>query len=272
MTEQITKTEIYHGGALDVAMDKYGGAKPEWLDLSTGINPHSYPFDMPSPEAWTQLPQKSALDELLLAASVAYDCAPEFMLAANGTQALIELLPQIIARSTNVTSTIAIMSPTYEEHAKCWRQYGHKVVLVTSLDEAKQADNLLIVNPNNPTGKLYSIDELQHLQTYFAAKNGNLIIDEAFIDVQPEHSLSRFAGQDGLIILRSFGKFFGLAGLRVGFVLADKVTLNKMAKKLGLWSVSGMALQVATQALTDLAWQHKMRQTLAAEMKILHDI
>lgn len=260
-------SKIYHGGALDLAVAKYGGNAASWLDLSTGINPYHYPIENVANLSWTQLPQASALNNLLYAASAAYGCKPQNILAANGTQALIEILPLILPKSK-----IAILSPTYQEHQHNWQKHGHEVVLVADIEQAKSANHLIIVNPNNPTGKLFSPDELRELQTYFAAKKGYLIIDEAFIDMTPEMSMSAFAGEEGLIILRSFGKFFGLAGVRVGFVLAEDSILNEMGKHIGLWNIAGMSMQIATQALEDLTWQKSMRGKVAENMSNMQSI
>lgn len=257
----IDQPQIYHGGALDLAVAEYGGQADEWLDLSTGINPYHYPIDFVSPLSWAQLPQKTALNELLAAASGAYRCPKKHIFAANGTQYLIETLPQIMPKST-----IAILSPTYQEHEQNWHKHGHNVILVDDVEQAKQADHLIIVNPNNPTGKLFAPQALQSLHKYFADKGGYLIIDEAFMDMTPDMSMAPYAGQDGLIVLRSFGKFFGLAGVRVGFILADEKIVGKLEQHSGLWGISGMAIDVAAYALNDHKWQQDMRQTLAADM------
>ncbi|MBL1421961.1 MAG: threonine-phosphate decarboxylase [Alphaproteobacteria bacterium] len=258
----INQPQIYHGGALDQAIAEFGGDANNWLDLSTGINPYHYPTDRVSSLSWAQLPQKSALNMLLTAASAAYNCPKKQIFAANGTQYLIETLPQILPKST-----IAILAPTYQEHAHNWQKHGHKVILVDDIEQAKQADHLIIVNPNNPTGKLFTPQQLQVLQKHFAAKGGYLIIDEAFMDMTPDMSMAAHAGQVGLIILRSFGKFFGLAGVRVGFILADDQILHKIEQHIGLWSISGMAIDVAENALNDHKWQRDMRQTLAEDMR-----
>ena len=219
---------IYHGGALDQAIAQYGGRAEQWLDLSTGINPHHYPIQSINSASWTQLPQKAALDGLLAAASAAYGCAQKQILAANGTQSLIEILPKILPKST-----VAILAPTYQEHAHNWQKHGHKVILVDHVDQAKKADHLIIVNPNNPSGKLFTPQELLRLHAHYAAKNGQLIVDEAFIDMTPDMSMATFTGREGLIVLRSFGKFFGLAGVRIGFMLADEQILQKMHQHIG---------------------------------------
>lgn len=255
---------LYHGGALDVAISEFGGKASDWLDMSTGINPYHYPIADIDPLAWRQLPQKSELDLLIKVASHAYGCSKNQILAGNGTQTLIEKLPQIFE-----TSTIAIMAPTYEEHAHNWRKFGHRVIFVEDFEQARDADHLLIVNPNNPSGTLYEPEKLLEIHSFYAQKGGCLIVDEAFMDMTPDKSLATHIGLEGLIILRSFGKFFGLAGVRVGFILGAEALLLKMSRIIGLWDIAGPSLSIATSALGDEDWQQKMRTKLAADMTAL---
>ncbi len=254
---------LYHGGALDDAIAQYGGEADDWLDLSTGINPYAYPITNISDLSWTQLPQRLAIDNLIKAAQIAYNCEGRELIVANGTQIFIENLPRILAKSS-----IAIVSPTYEEHSHNWKKCGHEVFCIENLDEASKAEHLLIVNPNNPTGKLYTPEQL-----YQCAKRqkGMLIIDEAFMDITPEMSMAA-AKLDNLIILRSFGKFFGLGGARIGFMLANPMLLNKMQSYIALWAVSGASIDVATQALSDLIWQTNMRKKLKSDMQNMQDV
>lgn len=256
-----------HGGALDEAIAKFGGGANDWLDLSTGINPYHYPVDQIGVKSWQQLPQKMALDNLVEIARKTYNCAQASITVGNGTQVLIEHLPQLFEKSC-----IAIMSPTYEEHAQNWQKHGHSVSLVSDVAAAKKADHLLIVNPNNPTGKFYSIEELQNLRQHFVAKGGCLIVDEAFIDIKPEDSMAKFAGVEGLVILRSFGKFYGLAGVRIGFMLSDALMAKKISQHIGLWAMSGMAIDVASMALADTTWQNSMRKILTQDMRDMINI
>ncbi|NRA86418.1 MAG: threonine-phosphate decarboxylase [Rhizobiales bacterium] len=259
--------QLYHGGALDAAILQYGGNVDDWLDLSTGINPNAYEIDAINPLAWQQLPQKSALLALENAAKLAYQCRDAHVAIGNGTQVFIENLPRLFAKST-----IAICAPTYEEHAENWAKHGHKVELVNHVIDAQDADHLLIVNPNNPTGKLYSPEQLLELHAHYQQKNGYLIIDEAFMDMTPKMSMSQYAGMDNLIILRSFGKFFGLAGVRVGFMLGCKKIIDVMQTHISLWAVSGASVEIATKALQNLEWQDKMRLTLKNDMQQMQHI
>lgn len=244
-----------HGGDLAEAIRRYGVPDDDWLDLSTGINAESYPFRPPHQASWSALPQMAALKGLLAAARRSYgapDDAP--ILAAPGTQILIQLLPLV-----RPVRRVAIVGQTYSEHSACWQQHGAEVVFTEQLECPDGAEILVVVNPNNPDGRIWAPDRLQICRAEMAARGGLLIVDEAFADIAPEVSLAAQAGADGLIILRSFGKFFGLAGIRLGFALGHTDILSKLDSLLGPWAVSGIALEIGCQALDDLVWQQGAR-------------
>ena len=253
-------TQVAHGGDLAEATRRFGVPAAGWLDLSTCINPTPYPLPEISPGAWTQLPQSGAWTELLDAARACYGAPPDSaIVAAPSTQALIHLLPRLRARCR-----VAIIDTTYAEHAEAWRAGGHGVSEAKSPGDIGAAEICIAVNPNNPDGHLTSPEVLQSLIETMARRGGWLIVDEAFADVAPGISVAGLAGRRGLIILRSFGKFFGLAGLRLGFALTDAATAAAIRHALGPWAVSGPAMEIATKALADRDWIRGMRQHLAA--------
>jgi len=263
---------LEHGGRLRAAARRYGIAEAAWLDLSTGINPHGWPVPALPPELWQCLPQDD--DELSAAAQEYYGTSQ--LLAVAGSQAAIQALPALRPQAK-----VVLVAPSYAEHAQAWRRHGHDVVQVPA-DEihhaAETAQVVVLVNPNNPTGKLFSRDELLELHAQLAARGGWLVVDEAFIDVTPQHSLSALCPRPGLIVLRSLGKFFGLAGARVGFVLAEPDLLRQLAERLGPWPIAAPSRHVATLALRDSDWQHATRQALSlasqrfAELLRAHDL
>lgn len=242
---------IVHGGDMTAARARYGGAPEDWIDLSTGINPWPYPLpDLPT-AAWTCLPQHDAEERLLAAARQTYDM-PEAagLVAAPGTQALIQLLPFLLS-----PSRVGVVGPTYGEHAPAWRAAGHDVREV--LEPVSDTDVLVLCSPNNPDGRIADPELLK-----WAGQGRLLVVDEAFADVTPQASFGSQAGRDGLLILRSFGKFYGLAGLRLGFALGDPVLTARLAERLGPWAVSGPALEIGALALADTAWQTATRESL----------
>lgn len=242
---------IYHGGDLAAARAEYGGAPEDWIDLSTGINPWPYPVPDLPPETWTQLPQPDAEERLLQAARRAYG-VPEGagIVAAPGTQVLIQLLPTLLS-----PRQVAVIGPTYGEHAPAWRAAGHQVREVG--EPVGDTDVLVLCSPNNPDGRL-----ADPALPAWAGEGRLLVVDEAFADVAPDGSLLPDACTKGLLILRSFGKFFGLAGLRLGFAAGDPALAGRLADRLGPWAVSGPALAIGAAALQDREWQAETRVRL----------
>lgn len=257
---------LEHGGNLREAAHVYDRPLAQWIDLSTGINPHWYPVPATSPDAWHRLPEA---DPALAAAACAYYGA-QSMLPVAGTQAAIQALPRLRA-----PGRVVVAAPSYAEHAHHWGQHGHQLrqVPYAQLNDAVDACEVLVVcNPNNPTGARIAPEQLLAWAEKLAARGGWLVVDEAFGDTEDAASLNAYAGQDGLIVLRSVGKFFGLAGLRLGFVAAHPTLLEKLAAMLGPWTVSGPAQQVALAALCDTGWQQAMRARLQGEGERLRQL
>lgn len=252
-----------HGGRLLAAAHRYGIPPEDWLDLSTGINPAGWPVPPIPPEVWRRLPED---DDGLQAASTRYYGTPN-LLPVAGSQAAIQALPTLLK-----PCTVGILSPCYAEHEYAWQSAGHTIRRIVPSDAAQAArtlDVLVLTNPNNPTGQFFSPTTLGGWHHSLAERGGLLVVDEAFIDATPEASILRDAGQPGLIVLRSLGKFFGLAGLRSGFVAAEAAMLARLAALLGPWTVSHPARWVARCALGDTDWQLlTRRQLLAASARL----
>jgi cobalamin biosynthetic protein CobC len=267
MNERLFPTPV-HGGDLSAASVHFGRPAEGWLDLSTGINPCPYPNIAVSPESLVRLPSSGTLDGLLAAARGTYGIPPEAGLcAAPGTQAILQVLPEIVGRAD-----IAVISPTYGEHAHIWRQAGNSVSEIGTLDRVGDAGVVVIVNPNNPDGRLTQPGKLDDLRADLAATGGLLIVDEAFADVAPDISLASGASQKGLLVLKSFGKFFGLAGLRLGFAAGHTDLIGALAARLGPWAVSGSAIEIGTRALADLDWIEATRTALSISRERLDRI
>jgi cobalamin biosynthetic protein CobC len=257
---------LEHGGKLRTAAAQFGRALEDWLDLSTGLNPHGYPAPTISASAWHRLPEH---DPDLDRAATAFYGAP-LMLAVAGTQAAIQALPQLRA-----PSRVVVAAPSYAEHAFHWVRHGHTMTQVPydRLDEALPSCEVMVLcNPNNPTGATVAPERLLAWAAELAVRGGWLIVDEAFADTSPALSVAAYSAQPGLIVLRSVGKFFGLAGLRLGFVAAEPALLASLEQALGPWTVSGPAQLVATAALRDLAWQAHTQERLRAEGQRLQEL
>jgi cobalamin biosynthetic protein CobC len=248
---------LEHGGNLRDARLRYGGA--DWIDLSTGINPLGYPAPSPSPDAWQRLPEPSP--DLVRAACGWYGAA--HLLPVAGTQAAIQALPRL-----RPPARVTVAAPSYAEHAQHWGRHGHRLrqLPYAQLDDALETSDVLVVcNPNNPTGETVAPELLLRWRERLAARGGWLVVDEAFGDTAPALSVAAHAGAPGLVVLRSVGKFFGLAGLRLGFVGAPAALLAELEDLLGPWTVSGPAQEIAIAALRDSEWQRTARLRLDAD-------
>jgi cobalamin biosynthetic protein CobC len=246
---------LEHGGKRLAAVARYGIEKDNWLDLSTGIHPAGWPVPAIPAPVWQRLPETE--DGLLDAAAAYYGCSD--ILPVAGSQAAIQALPRLRA-----ASRVGVPHPVYAEHAHAWRAAGHAVVAWDVSHNIDALDVLVLVRPNNPSGQTYSRAELLDWHARLATRGGWLVVDEAFIDATPEVSLAADCPRDGLIVLRSLGKFFGLAGARVGFVLAEPALLVALNTLLGPWAVSAPSRWVAHAALADTAWQQAARAALPA--------
>ena len=250
---------LEHGGNILEAAQRYGIPRDAWLDLSTGINPIGWPVPALPPETWRRLPETG--DGLAEAAATYY--GTPWLAPVAGSQAAIQLLPAL-----RPASRVGILRPSYREHAHAWMCHGHQI---NELDEQAiepaldTLDVLVLCHPNNPSGCRFSPDTLLDWRARLAARGGWLVVDEAFADAEPALSIIQQVGEPGLIVLRSLGKFFGLAGARAGFVAAWPALLAQMKEHLGPWTVSGPARWIARHALRDSAWHSATRQRLIAD-------
>lgn len=232
-----------HGGGLDAALARYGGARDQWIDLSTGINPQPYPVSEFSGDIWTALPDQAAQGAVICAARRFWKVPPDAgILPAPGASALIARLPTLAA-----PGQVQITSPTYNEHAAAFAAQGWTV------QDIGPADARVIVHPNNPDGRQWRDSDVTAPLT---------VIDESFCDVTPDTSLIRLTDQPGHVVLKSFGKFWGLAGLRLGFAIAEPGMIARLSALLGPWPVSGPALALGATALADTGWADATRQRL----------
>jgi cobalamin biosynthetic protein CobC len=245
---------VTHGGDLGDVQRRFPDAPEPWIDLSTGINPEPYPLPPLPDDAWTRLPSARQHDALIFAAAARYGVKDQStIVAAPGTQALIQLLPRLLPRSR-----VAVVGPTYEEHEVSWRRQGHRVTIVPELAAAADADVVVVVNPDNPSGRLVDVSTLRTVK-------GFLVVDEAFIDFLPSAASLAPNLPARTIVLRSFGKTYGLAGVRLGFAIAERSLAERLRGELGPWAVSGPALEIGTRALQDDAWLKRSAARLEAD-------
>jgi len=252
----------HHGGDLSAAQRWFPDAPKPWIDLSTGVNPHPYPLPGISPEAWTRLPDSAALARLEAAAAARWRVhAGAEIVAAPGSQAIIQALARLLP-----ARRVGVLGATYQGHARAWAAAGAEIVRVERLDELAGCDAAVVVNPNNPDGRIVAASALRGLASRMAPRA--LIVDEAFADFDPAESLAPDPPA-GAIVLRSFGKSFGLAGLRLGFAILPPDLAAALRAALGPWAVAGPAIEVGLTALADGPWLEATRGRLEREAERL---
>ncbi|CAD7050570.1 threonine-phosphate decarboxylase [Pseudorhizobium halotolerans] len=250
---------IEHGGNLARARALFPDAPEPWIDLSTGINPNSYPHSPLPANAFSRLPDPKDLGRLKEAAARSYGAPSAAHVAAGpGTQILLP----IVARLLKNGGKAAILSPTYAEHARAARLAGYDVREVNDPERLLEADLAVTVNPNNPTGRIVPRLQLLEIAAHLSGKGRLLVVDEAFHDASESESVADAVDSGGLLVLRSFGKFYGMAGVRLGFAISHPDLVARMEDELGPWSVSGPALHIGTEALADREWRRVMRERL----------
>ncbi|MEZ8096230.1 threonine-phosphate decarboxylase CobD [Photobacterium swingsii] len=285
---------LNHGGKLREYASLYQRPLEEWIDLSTGVSPWTYPIGQIPAHVWNRLPEDD--DGLMEVAQQYYGC--ESLLPVAGSQAAIMALPRVILSSLIESDCegegsckkdiqIALPQVGYKEHEQAWRKAvlqfpTARISLSFYSDEPNTemlmtADVLMVINPNNPTGHYVPANKLHLWQQVLAQRGGWLVVDEAFMDLTPEHSLlhsnaSAETPLNNCVVLRSVGKFFGLAGARVGFVIAQPKVLDQLQALLGPWTVAGPSRYVLQQALVDTSWQQQTRKRISVMADKLHQV
>src|SRR5215469_4677991 len=261
MMSHLNAGSLEHGGDLAAARRLFPHAPQPFIDLSTGINPHPYPLPPLAANVFAQLPDSAAQFRLCEIAARTYGApSATHVVCAPGTQIL---LPRVAALVP--AGRAGVLGPTYSEHARAAALAGHAVMDVGDINELRRVDLAIIVNPNNPDGRIITKEKLLALSDDLSGRGGLLALDEAFMEVGPPGaSLAGEIHRGNIIVLRSFGKFFGLPGLRLGFALAASDLAAKLNGTLGPWAVSGPAIAVAERALADHAWIEATRIRLAS--------
>jgi cobalamin biosynthesis protein CobC len=250
---------LLHGGDVSAARRRFPGAPEPFIDLSTGINPNPYPIPKLPPDRFARLPDAEAI-EALKAAAARYYGAPStaHVVPAPGSQILLPLVAGLAPRGK-----AAIVTPGYNEYARAASLAGHDVVSIRDIAQGADATLVMVGNPNNPDGRLFTRTDLLALAASLRSRNGILVVDEAFMDVGPsDGSLASEVGCGNVVVVRSFGKFFGLAGLRLGFAIAAPTLVARLRAMLGPWAVSGPAIAVGAKALADTVWIEQTRHRL----------
>ena len=257
-------SRVHHGGDLSAANSEFGEPEADWVDLSTGINPWPWVPPNDTRDLMYRLPDRTLIGELCESAADVYGVGEATCIVpASGSQTLIQWLPRLVS-----PGRVLVVSPTYGEHAPAWRRAGHTVKESNSLEGSTDYDFVVLTSPNNPDGRIFPQPILDELAECLLRRGGFLVVDEAFADLDPMPS-AVVSHPEGIVALRSLGKFFGLPGLRLGFALTNPLNAEKIENVLGPWAVSTVAAHIGSKALQDLDWQAETRERLTvAENRI----
>ena len=253
---------LIHGGRLEAARAAWPDAPEPWLDLSTGINPHSWPVERAGTIDWHRLPGEAALARLEASAAGAFDVAPDWVCALPGSEIGLRLLATL-----GLPGPVRYQAPGYRTHAEAFA-VAAPIPVGTLIEEAERGGTILLANPSNPDGLVHEPAALAVLADALTRRGGQLIVDEAFADATPGASLLPHMARDeavGAVVLRSFGKMFGLAGVRLGFAVAAPEWLAGLRRRLGSWPVSTAAIAIGAAAYADAEWIVETRTKLAGD-------
>ena len=277
---QLRQALPLHGGDIQAASQRYHIPQEHWIDLSTGMNPEPYPIPALPAQVFEELPYWQP--NFLKAVETYY--GQKNFLATPGSQAVIQYLPPALNATTSQLLPVLVPQIGYQEHAQQWQLAGNVLhhyrsqtasQMISDIDRLlanNPCQHLVIIRPNNPTGITIESQQLSRWAAQLQA-GGRLIVDEAFIDLNPADSLLTMNTlADNMIICRSFGKFFGLAGIRLGFVFAPLSLLDILREKIGIWAVNGPAQYVATEALLNVAWQTQALNTIASNAEFTEQL
>lgn len=257
---------IQHGGNLLQAIEEFGGNQEDWLDLSTGISP--YTIDLPEfhQDVWRRLPDPKYVKLLEGKAKEFYQTKSN-CLAVPGSQFAIQHLSKV------VDGEIGILEPTYGEYAASFVRNGKSYTSLENISDIGNASSVILANPNNPDGRIYTSQELLKLAVQLSERNGYLVVDEAFMAIDdPNSLLNEVDATTNVVILRSIGKFFGLAGIRLGFVFSSEKFRAKLAAYLGPWAVTGPALAIADHIFANRFIANELKQKISVRHQQMGEI
>lgn len=266
---------LAHGGNLRQVAKKYGYPIEQWLDLSTGINPSGFKPAPLSDACWQRLPEN---DDGLIEAALNYYGQSNFVLTP-GSQWMIQNLPAIketlVGPEQIDIGPVLLPKQGYQEHRLAWQESGFDIEYYEAQPTISQLNHCsvcVVIQPNNPTGQCYDQSQLNDWLAILKDNEAWLVVDEAFVDCTPDKSMLDRSGEEGLIVLRSIGKFFGLAGIRIGCIFAWTALLEKVNAAMGPWAISHPSREVAIQAFHNINWQRYAIEKCHDQSKKLRDV
>ena len=274
------KAGTEHGGRIFAVARELGIAPEAIVDFSASINPLGAAPGVASAvtAAMASIGHYPEIGSPALSVALAgLHGVPEKMLAvANGSTELIYLLPRLGGKGGRAL----LVAPTFSEYAHSLELAGWTVDyhcldpengFALDLSEvaaqlAKGFDLLFFCNPGNPTGRLYSREEIKGVYDACSGAGCFLALDEAFMDFCEEESAKQLLPVDGdWLILRSMTKFFGFPGIRLGYSIAPEWVTERVKRLLPPWNVGTLAQAAGLAALTDVGHSCRTRDWVAAE-------
>jgi cobalamin biosynthetic protein CobC len=246
-----------HGGRLSKAERRYPQAPRPWLDLSTGINPEPWLGISGLVFDWQRLPDEAALRTLEATAAAYFGALESQVLALPGTEFGLRGLAAL-----GLPAPFRHVWPGYRTHAEALPE-SEPISFEGLLAQARLGGTIVLANPSNPDGRLVPPAELMVLAKALAKASGWLVVDEAFVDAHAGSSIIPLLdGTQPVIVTRSFGKFFGLAGVRLGFAVGPTAIIARWREIVGSWPLSAAAIAIGTAAYADAGWIATTRKAL----------
>ncbi len=240
--------EFAHGGDIKSFAKMVGCKESEVIDLSSNINfvkPNvSFDFRL------SKLFPYPNYDELYQEVAKFYKTEPENLELFNGATVAIDRVLESLRGEFN---TISIYSPAYLEYKRVAKKYNYKIKLIDRLSSAKLPPKnslVIFVNPSTPDGEFSDIKPLLKLCKF---RGSTLVVDESFLEFYDSNqsATSLLDEFENLFVIKSMSKYFGLAGVRVGAVVANRNFINSLKEKEPLWKISSFDMEYILSSLKD---------------------
>lgn len=284
--------DSHHGGNVYAAARRLGRTVDQLIDFSASINPLG-----PAPGAVQAIRRARSLEHypdpdcwaLRQALASHWRCSSNQIVIGNGSTELIHLLPEALQ-----LRHLLVIGPTFSEYAHAMERFGGRVSMVLAeradgyapplaraieamrVNKAKPKgaapiDAVVLCNPNSPTGQACSVQEVKHLARIVQRRRIRLILDETFADYCEERSILPMTNKiENAIVLRSFTKFFGLPGLRIGYLVTKADIAQRIRARQLPWSVNALAQEAALAALSDGRHARRSRSFMVRERARFH--
>lgn len=259
----------------------------EIMDFSANINPYGLSSSIKNAiladlDNIIHYPQPNA-EDLRKKIGETYNIASDKIIVGNGAVEIIYTLCHILK-----PKNVLIVSPGFSEYERAARSAGadiHYAMLDEKLDfnspmrdiivDIKGNDLLFIGNPNNPTGTLYMLEDMELLIEHAENNGCFVVVDESFMDfIKTSEAFSVLPLVEkyhNLLVLHSLTKFYAIPGLRLGFAATDHEVLDPLYAAKDIWNVNSLAQVAGMAALDDKKYQRRSRTYTRTEINYLYE-